>query len=82
MLFDLSKYKVVYRDKVLRALCILDIFFAPFSLHGDKIEEIEIEKQKPVKPEALTILFFDDDNTISAITGTANEFQFIPILSL
>lgn len=66
----------------MRALCILDACFAPFSLHSDKIEEVEIKKQETQKPETLTIMFIDDDSTISTITGTANEFQFIPILSL
>ena len=82
MICDLSKYKVVHKDRVLKALCILDVRFAPFSLYEDRIEAVEIENQKPEKPEMLTILYIDDDSTLSAITGSANEFQFIPILSL
>lgn len=82
MLADLSKYKVVHKDKVVKALGILDINFAPYTLHEESVEEVEISSQCIKTPDLLTLLVINDDCTIGALTGNGTDFQFIPNLSL
>lgn len=71
---DLSRYKVVYEDKVIRALAIMDVRFM-----GDDYPSPE----KPsVKPAYVTVMVINADGVLEALTGKAEEFQFIPVLSL
>ena len=82
MIADLSKYKVVHKDKVVRALCILDVRFAPYTLHEESVDGVEISDTRIEMPELLTLLVINDDCTIGALTGNGMDFQFIPNLSL
>ncbi len=70
---DLSRYKVVHKDSVLRALSIMDVRFPDNQWPG---------KENPVvKPEHITVLTINSDGVLEAFTGKAEDFQFIPILS-
>lgn len=70
---DLSRYKVVYKDRVLRALCLMEVRF-PI----DKWPGVE----NPVlKPEHITVLTINADGVLEAFTGKAEDFQFIPVLN-
>lgn len=67
---DLSKYKVIYDDKVLRALTLVGIEFS------EKQDMDEITK----RPSMLEILIIDEDGRIKVIRDKENKFQFIPII--
>lgn len=67
---DLSKYKVIYDDKVLRALTLVGIEFS------EKQDMNEITKI----PSMLEILIIDEDGRIKVIRDKENKFQFIPII--
>lgn len=67
---DLGKFKVIYDNKVLRALSLQDVRF-------DKdIEWESIHK----KPKFIEILVINEDGNIAALRDEAWMFQFIPIL--
>lgn len=82
MIADLSKYKVVHKDKVIRALGILDVRIAPYTLYEESVDGVEISDTRIETPESLTLLVINDDCTIGALTGNGMDFQFIPNLSL
>lgn len=69
---DLSKYKVVYNDKVLRAFTLMDARFPDGKWPGPENPEI--------KPAYITVLIVNADGVLEALTGKAEDFQFIPIL--
>ena len=69
---DLTKYKVVYKDKCLRALALMNIVFAP--------DEWPSPEKPEVKPEYLTVLTINADGVLEALTGESKDFQFIPVL--
>lgn len=70
---DLTKYKVIYKDRVLRALTLMEARFPPNKWPGPDNPE--------VKPEHITVLIINADGVLEALTGKAEDFQFIPILS-
>ena len=67
---ELSKYKVIYDDKVLRALALVGVEFS------EKQDMDEITK----RPSTLEILIIDEDGRIKVIGDKENKFQFIPII--
>ena len=69
---DLTKYKVIYKDKVLRALALMNIVF--------QSDEWPSPDKPAVKPEYLTVLAINADGVLEALTGEAKDFQFIPVL--
>lgn len=69
---DLSKYKVVYNDRALRALAIVDVRFPRDAWPGPENPEL--------MPEYVTILIINSDGVLEALTGEAKNFQFIPNL--
>ena len=68
---DLSKFKVVYDNKVLNALSLMEIVFA------DNVQLDDTHK----KPKLIEILVINEDGNIEALRDEAWRFQFIPILS-
>lgn len=70
---DLSKYKVVFKDRVLRALSIMECRFPA--------NQWPSEENPAVKPEHITVLIINSDGVLEAFTGKADEFQFIPVLN-
>lgn len=70
---DLSRYKVVYKDKVIRALAIMNVRFC---------DNYPAPEHPAVKPDYVTVMVINGDSVLEAITGKAEEFQFIPVLCL
>lgn len=71
---DLTRYKVVYNEKVLKALTLMDVRFPQDKWIGPE--------NPSLKPEHITLLAINADGVIEAITGKTEEFQFIPILNI
>lgn len=71
---DLTRYKVVHNDRVLRALLLMEVRFPQ--------NEWPSPDRPLLKPEYLTLLVVNTDGVLEAITGKAEEFQFIPILNV
>lgn len=67
---DLSKFKVVYSEKVLNAVALLDIEFKNNTLHEDLVQ----------KPKFITVLVVNEDGNLVAYRDEAWMFQFLPIV--
>lgn len=70
-MIDLSRFKVVYNNKVLKALALQNFEYAA------DIDWESIHK----KPKLIEILVINEDGNIEAIRDEAWRFQFVPILS-
>ena len=70
---DLTRYKVIYKDRVLRGLTLMEVIFPP-----DKWICLD---NPVVNPQSITVLVINADGVLEALTGKAEDFQFIPILS-
>ena len=68
---DLSRFKVVYKDKVLNAVSLQDVWYFKDTDYDD------INK----KPEFIEILVINENGNIEAIRDESWEFQFLPIIS-
>ena len=71
MNIDLSRFKVIYRDKVLYALSLDGVFFDK-DVNFDDIRK---------KPKFIEILVINEDGNVEALRDEAWMFQFIPILN-
>lgn len=71
-IIDLSKFKVIYKDKVLRAIAIDYLEFP--EPKGNSITVCE-------KPKFIGILVINEDGQIIALRDEAWMFQFVPIIS-
>ena len=71
MNIDLSRFKVVYAEKVLNVVSLQEVFY------GDDTEWDAIRK----KPKFIEILVINEDGNIEALRDEAWRFQFIPIIS-
>lgn len=71
MNIDLSRFKVVYGEKVLKALSLQEVVF-PDDIVWDTIHK---------KPKIIEILVINEDGNIEALRDESWMFQFIPILS-
>ena len=71
MSIDLSRFKVIYDEKVLKAISLQDIDF------GEDVDRNCISK----KPKLIEILVINEDGNIEALRDEAWRFQFIPILN-
>lgn len=72
---DLTRYKVVYKDSDLRALTLMEVCFSPE-------EWPEPDAPGKAKPQYITVLTINADGVLEALTGKAEEFQFVPILNI
>lgn len=68
---NLSGFKVVYDNKVLRALPLQNVTF------GDNDYP---QIGKAVQPEELEVMCLDENCVITVIFDKAEKFQFIPIV--
>lgn len=68
-MIDLSRYKVVYGDKVLNAVCLdsYDIGKHPQLGESSKFKEI-------------TVIAINEDGNLVVICDEAWRFQFVPVL--
>lgn len=71
MSIDLSRFKVIYRDKVFNALSLEKVFFDK-DVNFDDIRK---------KPKFIEILVINEDGNVEALRDEAWMFQFIPILN-
>lgn len=67
---DMSGYKVVYNERVLRALAITRICMGEGCL----------ETGTTTKPEAIEVMVLNEDGNVVSIYDEAWMFQFIPIV--
>jgi hypothetical protein len=70
MYIDVSKYKVVYDEKVLRALAIVELCFDEKTLCDDIIQ----------KPKFIAVAIINEDGNVQIIRDETWRFQFIPII--
>ena len=70
-MIDLSRFKVVYGERVLNALSLENFTF--------KDGYPSIDGKVCVKPSFLTVLAINEDGNIIAICDEAWRFQFLPI---
>lgn len=68
---DLSRFKVVYGEKVLKALSLHNM------IYEDDIDWNAAHK----KPKFIEIVIINEDGNIEVLMDEAWRFQFIPILS-
>lgn len=72
---DLTRYKVVYNDRVLRALGLENVYYGE-TYPGPSPDG----RACLVKPEYLTVVAINDDGNLVAICDKAYRFQFIPVI--
>lgn len=70
---DLSRFKVICKDRVLKAIAIIDLEFED-DTYDDNRKTIE-------KAKYLEILAVNEDGNIVSIWDEAWKFQFLPIIS-
>lgn len=68
---DLSKFKVVYGEKVLNAISLVDIQYG----EGTKWDDTR------KKPKFIEVLVINEDGNVEAFHDETWRFQFIPILN-
>lgn len=73
-MIDLSRYKVIYGDKVLNAVALDWVDF------GENTDLTKCEKTT-IKPKFLGVLAINEDGNIVRIYDEAWRFQFIPIIN-
>lgn len=66
MNIDLSKYKVIYGEKVVRAVALMHRCF-----------RIAMTAKKP---KFIEVLVINSDGNLELLNGEAWRFQFVPIL--
>ena len=71
MNIDLSRFKVVYGERVLKALALLEFEFVEHTHREDTLK----------KPKFIEILVIDEDGNIKILRDETWRFQFIPILN-
>ena len=71
MNIDLSRFKVVYDNRVLKAISLTDVIF------HDGVNWEAIHK----KPRIIEVLVINEDGNIESLRDEAWMFQFIPVLS-
>ena len=74
---DLSRFKVIYSDRVLHALVLENVEYR----ENESPWQNDPRKSKiETKPLFLTVLCINEDGNIVALCDEAWMFQFIPIL--
>ena len=68
---ELSGFKVVYKERVLRAVCLEAIDFG---------KDFPPEIGKVDVPKFITIIAINEDGNIVSIRDEAWMFQFIPVI--
>ena len=71
-MIDLSRFKVVYGERVLNAIALENIMYKENHYPG-------FDSKSYTKPQFLTVLAINEDGNIVAIYDEAWRFQFLPI---
>ena len=74
---DLSRFKVIYSDRVLHALALENVEYRKDEWPGARKEN---ETKTVTKPVFLTVLCLNEDGNIVTLYDEAWRFQFVPIL--
>ena len=74
---DLSRFKVIYGDRVLHALALENAEYRPGEYPGERSGK---ETKTITKPVFLTVLCLNEDGNIVSLHDEAWRFQFVPIL--
>lgn len=74
MNIDLSRFKVVYGEKVLNAVALAEV------IYDDNGYPCPTGKGCIFKPKFLIVLAINEDGNIVAICDEAWMFQFLPII--
>lgn len=74
MNIDLSRFKVIYRERVLNAVSLQDVFFD--NGHYPNPEDTG----SYFKPKFLSVMVINEDGNIVIICDEAWMFQFLPIV--
>lgn len=72
-MIDLSRFKVIYGERVLNAVCLDNIMYKENCYPT-------IDGKTITKPQFLTVIAINEDGNIVAINDEAWRFQFIPIV--
>ncbi len=75
MNIDLSRFKVVYKEKVLNAVSLQDVFFDNGHYPNPS------DNGCYFKPKFLSVMVINEDGNIVIICDEAWMFQFIPIVT-
>lgn len=68
---DLSRFKVVYGNKILNAIALMEVQM-PENMEWDKRNTV-------LKPKFIEVLAINEDGNIISIRDETWTFQFIPI---
>lgn len=74
MNIDLSRFRVVYGDKVLNAVSITDV------VYKENEYPSTVSEKCICKPLFLTVIAINEDGNLIAICDVAWSFQFLPIV--
>ena len=74
-MIDLSRFKVIYRERVLNALCLENVMFPEGKYPNPN------ERGSYFKPQFLSVMVINEDGNIVVICDEAWMFQFIPIVT-
>lgn len=74
---ELSRFKVIYGDRVLHALALDRVEYRDGEWPGQKSDKETITVTKPV---FLGVLCINEDGNIVTLFDEAWRFQFVPIL--
>lgn len=69
---DLSRFKVIYGDKIFNAIALMEV-------RMPDNEELDI-RDIVLKPKFIDVLVINEDGNIVSIHDKAWRFQFIPIV--
>lgn len=70
---DLSRFKVIYGDKIFNAIALMEV-------RMPDNEELDI-RDIVLKPKFIDVLVINEDGNIVSIYDEAWRFQFIPIVA-
>jgi hypothetical protein len=68
---DITRFKVVYNDRVLRAIALMDVFLP-------EQEENSIPQFVWESPDELELLVIDENGRVKRVRDKAEKFQFLP----
>ena len=74
MNIDLSRFKVVYKETVLNAVALENVYFDDNHFPAPKSEGCYF------KPKFLSVMVINEDGNIVVICDEAWMFQFLPIV--
>lgn len=75
MNIDLSRFKVVYKERVLNAVALENVYFDENRFPEPKSEGCYF------KPKFLSVVVINEDGNIVVICDEAWMFQFVPIVT-